>query len=228
MSSTHNDTDITKEEIGKCNPAGAHYERIGVLGGSFNPIHNGHINMARAFIRQLGLDRVLLIPVWSPPHKSAQNMLAASTRLEMCSLACRNVERIEVSAIEIERGGTSYTVETLRELTQSYPAARFYLIMGADMFLTLDKWRNFTEIARLTELCACPRNAGELAALEKCARRLESVYGALCHVGDFPVTQVSSTQVRELLQNGGGASDLIPEQVLNYIKKNNLYAKRPT
>lgn len=198
-------------------------ERLGILGGTFNPIHNGHMSMARGFAECLGLDRLLLIPVWSPPHKSARAMLPASIRIDLCRLACQNDGRITVSDIEIERGGTSYTADTLRELAQMYPDARLYLITGADMFRTLDGWKNFNEISRLAELCACSRHEGELAELRAYAKRLEENHGARCHIEDFSVVEVSSTQVRELLQIGGSVSGLLPPQVLDYIKLHKLY-----
>lgn len=198
-------------------------KRLGILGGTFNPIHNGHLSMARGFTDILRLDRLLLVPVWSPPHKSARAMLPAPYRAEMCRLACAKDERIEVSSIEIERGGTSYTVDTLRELAQRYPAARLYLITGADMFLTLDKWKNFAEISRLAELCACSRHEGELSKLRAFAELLRENYDARCHIEDFPVIEVSSTQVRELLKNGGDTSNLLPPPVWDYIKAHKLY-----
>lgn len=216
-------TAIQNESCEEASAIDADIERLGILGGTFNPIHNGHINMARCFLERLGLDRVLLIPVWSPPHKSARAVLPAADRIEMCRLASSIDERISVSDIEIRRGGISYTVDTLRELKNIYPKTRFYLITGADMFLTLDKWRNFSEIARMADLCACSRHEGELAKLREYAKKLESVYGTKCHVEDFPAVDVSSTKVRQLLQYGGDASTLLATSVYDYIKKHNLY-----
>jgi nicotinate-nucleotide adenylyltransferase len=198
-------------------------ERIGILGGTFNPVHNGHINMASCFLERLNLDRVLFIPVWSPPHKSAMTLLPAPERLEMCRLACAFDKRLQTSTIEIERGGKSYTVDTLRELSRLMPQTRFYLITGADMFLTLEQWKGFTEISKLAALCACSRKIGELAALREKAKRLESLYGAECHVEDNPVTDVSSTQVRAVLSAGGDTSELLPPSVWDYIRKKGLY-----
>lgn len=198
-------------------------EKIGVLGGSFNPVHNGHMSMARGFLKRLGLSCVLLIPVWSPPHKSARGLAPASERLAMCRLACEGEPRIEACPIEIERGGVSYTADTLAALAQRYPRARFYLITGADMFLTLESWRNFPEIARRAVLCACARREGELAALRAQAEKLTRLYGASCRVEDLPVREVSSTQVRALLEQGGGAQGLLPPEVERYIAARGLY-----
>lgn len=202
---------------------GSRPERIGIMGGTFNPVHNGHLNMAREFLKRLELDRVLFVPVWSPPHKSTREVIAAHDRLEMCRLALRGDDRFEVSDIEIARGGISYTVDTLHELEQMYPGARLFLITGADMFLTLEEWKDFVGISHAAELCACPRNAGELAALKKQKEKLERIYGSRCHIENIPVTPVSSTKIRRMLQNGENVSGLIPQPVYDYIKENNLY-----
>lgn len=198
-------------------------ERIGILGGTFNPIHNGHVNMALGFLKRLELDRVILIPVWSPPHKSAHEIVPAYDRLEMCRLACLCNEKLTVSDIEIRREGKSYTVDTLHQLKKIMPRSRFFLITGADMFITLDEWKDYREIMKLAALCACSRKEGELLGLRDCARKFESECGAECHIEDFQVTDVSSTQVRNLLRNGADVSDLLPEPVLDYIKEKGLY-----
>ncbi|CDZ23612.1 hypothetical protein CCDG5_0474 [[Clostridium] cellulosi] len=202
-------------------------ERIGILGGTFNPIHNGHIKLALEFIERLGLDRLLLIPVWTPPHKSADGMLPADLRLEMCRLAASAYPKIEVSSIEIERGGTSYTVDTLKELKKLYPEARLFLITGSDMFLTLDKWKDFKAIAEMADLCACARHGGEYSKLKQFALKLEKEYGARCHIEDFPVVDLSSTDVRERLKNMHSAKGLVPDEVLKFIEDKGLYRDKP-
>lgn len=198
-------------------------EKIGILGGTFNPVHNGHINMALGFFQKLNLDRVVLIPVWSPPHKRADELISAGDRLNMCRLACTGNEGLEVSDVEIRRGGKSYTVDTLHELKKIMPQSRFFLITGADMFITLEQWKNFREIMKLAALCACSRKEGELSLLREFAGKFENEYGAECHIENFPVTDVSSTQVRKLLNSGADVSGLVPEPVLKYINDKGLY-----
>ncbi|HEX2939090.1 MAG TPA: nicotinate-nucleotide adenylyltransferase [Ruminiclostridium sp.] len=198
-------------------------QRIGIFGGTFNPIHNGHISLALEFIEKLDLDKLLLIPVWTPPHKSSTDMLPADIRLNMCRIAVRDFPQIEVSEIEIERGGTSYTVDTIRKLEKLNPGARFFLITGADMFLTLESWRSFKIIAEKAELCACARHAGEYPKLKNYAKKLEEEYDAICHIEDFPVVDVSSTGVRKLLRKSGSAKGLVPDGVLRFIESNGLF-----
>lgn len=199
-------------------------ERIGLLGGTFNPIHNGHIHLAREFCTRLSLSRVLLIPTQSPPHKQEDLLAPALMRLEMCRIAAAHEPLLEVSDIEISRGGTSYTVDTLRELSASMKDTAFFFIMGADMFLTLEQWRNFEEITRLTDLCAASRHSGEIKALESYAQNLTARFQARCHIERIPVVEVSSTHIRRLIASGGDATELLPVGVDEYIRKNGLYA----
>jgi len=199
-------------------------ERIGVLGGTFNPVHTGHINLAREFCARLGLSRVLLIPTQSPPHKQVEGLVPAGMRLAMCALAAAGEPLLEVSDIEIVRGGTSYTADTLMALSAAFPGAELYLLMGADMFLTLENWRNIKDIARLADLCAAGRGEEGVKDLELYAKKLESLYGARCHIENIPVLEVSSTMIRALVAQGEDASGLLPGGVFSYIIAHGLYA----
>ena len=112
-------------------------KRIAMFGGTFNPIHNAHINLALAFIKKLKLDKLLLIPTGVPPHKTDLDIIYGEHRLNMCRLAVQDYKKIEVSDIEVKRGGKSYTADTLRQLKEIYPDSEFFVIMGADMYMTL-------------------------------------------------------------------------------------------
>lgn len=197
--------------------------KIGVFGGTFNPIHNGHVHLARGYLRALGLDEVLFIPTNVPPHKEAGDVLPPAHRLAMCRLAVQGQPGLAVSDIEIRRAGKSYTVDTLRALAQEYPGDTLYFLMGADMFLTVNEWNGFDEIARLAVLCTASRHEGEWPGLQAHARLLERQYGARCHIEAIPVLDVSSTQVREALARGEDARGLVPPPVADYIAQNGLY-----
>jgi nicotinate-nucleotide adenylyltransferase len=199
-------------------------ERIGLLGGTFNPVHNGHIHLAREFCARLSLSRVLLIPTQFPPHKQKNVLAPAPMRLEMCRIAAAHEPHLEVSDIEISRGGTSYTVDTLKELSAHMKNTAFFFIMGADMFLTLEQWRDFEEIVRLTDLCAASRHTGEIKDLENYAKNLTTRFHARCHIERIPVAEVSSTHIRRLIASGGDAAGLLPAGVYEYIRVNGLYA----
>src|SRR5579862_7291363 len=124
--------------------------RIGILGGTFNPIHLGHLLIAQDAIEQLRLDRVKFIPSATPPHKSVDKLASEKDRVRMIRLAIRGNARFEVDDIEIKRGGKSYSVDTLMELRQQDPRAKFYFIIGADSLRELHLWR---DVGRLVKLC---------------------------------------------------------------------------
>ena len=159
-------------------------KKIAMFGGSFNPIHNAHINLATAFIKKLKLDKLLLIPTAEPPHKSDSEMVSAEHRLNMCRLASEDIKKIEVSDIEIKREGKSYTVDTLKQLREMYPESELYLITGADMFMTLDEWKNPEEIFSLAAICTVPRNDDDIKNLEEKEKKYREM-GAQTVILDF-------------------------------------------
>ena len=201
--------------------------RIALLGGTFDPIHNGHLELARAFARRLNLDKVVLMPTAVPPHKLKTSMAPPDKRLDMCRLAAGNDPLFEVSDLEISRGGASFTVDTLERLTASRPGTEWYLITGADMFLTLGSWWRFSDIARMATLCAAPRDAADAARLREYAAELEQK-GARCVIADLPLMPVSSTAIREQIAAGKTAADWLPPPVVGYIAREGLYKDAQT
>ena len=122
--------------------------KTGIYGGTFDPPHMGHISAARAAVGHVPLDRLIMIPAATPPHKELPPEACTSQqRLEMTKAAAAGIECAEVSALEIERGGRSYTADTLKQLRELYPDDEFYLLMGTDMFLSIETWRSFDSIA---------------------------------------------------------------------------------
>lgn len=196
--------------------------KLGVLGGTFNPIHNSHLYLVRVFLQSLGLDRLLLVPACRPPHKEAPRLEEGVHRLAMCRIAAAGFAKVEVSSFEIDRGGRSYTVDTLEHLRREYPGAQLYLLMGGDMFLTVREWRRAGRLMELAVLCAAAREPGERKALEAHRRVLEAE-GARCLVLDIPAKPMSSTRIRRLLAGGEDASGLLPPGVYAYIQTHKLY-----
>lgn len=197
--------------------------KIGVFGGTFNPIHKGHVNAAREFLNELSLDKLIVIPTNIPPHKISNNMVKPSDRLTMCELAFRDDKKISVSDMEIKRQGLSYTVDTLKELAMRYENAELFLITGTDMFTTLDKWKNFEEISKLATLCGCARNEGEFSKVQNYAQYLKTTYSSKCCVLNIPVFEVSSTQIRQAIENGQDTKKYLDEKVQNYIDEHSFY-----
>lgn len=199
-------------------------KRIALFGGTFDPIHNGHVELAREFAALLSLDKVVVMPTFIPPHKLKNDMAPATCRLAMCRLACAPYEELTVSDMEINRRGASFTVLTLEQLHSQYPNAELFLLTGADMFLTLGTWYRFADIARLATICAAPRDAADAASLRAHATKLEAL-GARCVVADFTVPAWSSTMVRERLRSGEVPRDMIPAEVADYIAAHQLYTE---
>lgn len=197
-------------------------KKMGLFGGSFDPIHQGHIEMALRLAEKLELDGVLLMPTFVPPHKIRVSMAAAEHRLAMCRLAAEVFPQLQVSDLELRREGASFTVDTLTALCRQYPDTRWYLITGADMFTTLRTWHRFEEIARMAVPCTVPRNGTDMADLRAYAAALEQE-GIHCYVDDAPVTDVSSTEIRQRVAAGKSLQGLVLPSIEEYISRYGLY-----
>lgn len=197
--------------------------KTGIYGGTFNPIHRGHLHLLKEFTQRLSLDRVLLIPTHVPPHKAAPDLASAKDRMEMCRLAAGSQPHLELSDLEIRREGKSYTAETLEELHALYPQDELYLLMGEDMFLTVEHWYRPETIFFLATVCATPRSLHGMGKLQAKKDEYQSRYGARCLLEDIPYLPVSSTQVREYVKAGKDIAPLVPEAVAGYIRARGLY-----
>lgn len=197
--------------------------RVGIYGGAFAPIHIGHVEAAKAFIREMWLDVLFVIPTGTSPHKQMSGGAGDSDRLEMCKRAFEGVEGVIVSDMEIRRQGKSYTVDTLRELTA--PDRRLFLLCGTDMILTLDKWREPDEIFKLAYPVYIRREADERLDKELIAKvsGYRDKYGKNVVRIPAPAIEVSSSQVREKIRRGEDISKLVPPAVADYIKEKGLY-----
>jgi nicotinate-nucleotide adenylyltransferase len=198
--------------------------RLGVLGGTFNPPHLAHLICAQEAHAELALDRVLLVPVAVPPHKDAHDDPGAEHRVEMCLRAAAGDDRLEVSRIEVERGGPSYTVDTLKELNARAPADELHLIVGGDMAETLPAWREPDEILRLAILVVAERADAQrqrvLAALREIGGDAAAERTSFL---DMPRVDISSSVVRDRVAAGRPIRYLVPEGVERYIQDQGLY-----
>lgn len=196
--------------------------KIAIYGGSFNPVHNEHVNMALAAKRELGLDKVIVIPTNKSPHKSGSLTVRPSDRVKMCRLAFEKYEGFEVSDCEIRRGGISYSYVTCRRIKKLYPEAEIYFIMGADMLKSFSDWREPEEILKCVTPAVCAReNSEELQRLIKTfSARFKNDIVSFGYVGK----NVSSTKVRVLAALGEDISGFVPEEVKNLIRSRKLYA----
>ena len=197
--------------------------RIGIYGGTFSPPHNGHLQAARAFMEQMWLDILYVIPTAIPPHKEMDVPVSAEDRLEMTRLAFSSMEGVYVSDMEIRRGGRSYTVDTLREL--SGEDRRLFLLCGTDMMLTLDQWREPEEIFRLCYPVYIRREADPTldgAIVRKIAEYNQKYGKVVRRIVTDPI-ELSSNEIRTRLSEGRKISHLVPQAVETYIRDNHLY-----
>ena len=197
--------------------------RVGIYGGTFSPVHNGHVAAAKAFMEQMWLDILYVIPTGVTPHKDMKGDATAADRLEMCRLAFAGMEGVIVSDLEMRREGKSYTVDTLRELYD--PEGRLFLLMGTDMLMTLDKWREPDEIFRLCYPVYVRRETdGEMdgAIVEKITS-YQQKYGKVVRRIVTPAIELSSTDVRAAVAEGFPIEGAVPPAVAAYIRDRGLY-----
>ena len=199
--------------------------KTGIFGGTFNPPHIGHLHIANCVKKKLGLDRVFFIPVNVPPHKMLERDAASPRdRLEMTKRLAGCVEGACALSVELERDGPSYTSDTLIRLSDSLPSDELWLILGSDMFFTLDRWHEAGTVLRLASVAVLPREEGDRGKLFDYASFLEEKYGARICILDDRTISLSSTLVRERIRSGGG-KDLVPPGVWEYIKNRGLYVR---
>jgi nicotinate-nucleotide adenylyltransferase len=184
--------------------------RIGLLGGTFDPIHNGHIAIAKTAIQQLKLDKLLLIPAGNPWQKS--EFTDSKHRLEMVKKAGKDLEKVEVSDLEVNKTGPTYTFETLQELHKKFPNSEFILILGSDAVAGFDTWKEPNLIKTLARIYVVQR-AGDFTQNWHFDRI------------QMPPIGISSTEIREKVKNNEPISDLVPKLVNEYISANGLYKK---
>ena len=201
--------------------------RIGIYGGSFSPVHNGHVAAARAFMEQMWLDILYIIPAGLPPHKALDGEASGAQRLRMCELAFADMDGVVISDMELRRVGKSYTVDTLRALAS--PEHRLFLMMGTDMLLTLGEWYQAEEIFRLCYPVYMRREASDPILDAKIVAKIseyQEKYGKMVRriVGD--AVPVSSTAIRRALAVGEDISDMVPPMVEKYIREQGLYKKQ--
>ena len=197
--------------------------RIGIYGGTFNPPHIGHIRAAEYALRSMALDRLLVIPSCISPHKKLpEGSPTPEQRLAMAQAAFGGIRGAEVSDLELSRGGSSYTYETVEQVKRMYPNDEVLLFMGTDMFLSFDSWRNPENIIKNAALAVFYRGDPEEKQKIEEKTGLFLQKGAKVYLVENPVTEISSTQLRRLLVFGCARPFLTPE-VLEYIRKNRLY-----
>ncbi len=199
--------------------------KIGIMGGSFNPIHMGHLMMCEYMRSELGLHKVLFIPTGNAPHKRNYSV-AAEDRLTMVEIAVADHPYFEVSPLEVMENKTTYSVDTLRKLKEEYPEGEFYFFLGSDILQDLKTWKLFGELAKLTHFAVAVRPGSELKtgdSIRKEIHLLREKYGASIVLIDTPLLEISSTGLRNRIRQGKSVKYFVPDHVMTYIQKKGFY-----
>ncbi|MEN6441289.1 MAG: nicotinate-nucleotide adenylyltransferase [Syntrophobacter sp.] len=212
--------------------------RIGIIGGTFDPVHLGHLRTAQEALEELGLDRVLFVPAAAPPHKPGREVLAFQHRWRMLELSIAENPHFGLSDLERRLPGKSYTVNSLRKLNEEFPGAKLFFLVGMDAFLEINTWFLFSELFRLAEIVVLRRPGhGEGDVEDFLARKVSGDYirdpssGVFTHPEMCPVhylrntlLDISSTRIRKLVAQGRSIRYLVPREVLSYICEFDFYA----
>jgi nicotinate-nucleotide adenylyltransferase len=195
--------------------------RVGILGGTFNPPHLGHLVCAQEAYRELDLSRVILIPASIPPHKPVEDEPGAEHRLRLCQLAVHDDDRFEVSDLELRRDGPSYTVDTLELLKAETPDTELFLILGGDIAAGLPSWHRVKRVLELATPAIAKRRGTARTAV---AQALSDVPGGdRARFFQMPPVGVSSTMIRRRVAAGQPIRYLVPDRVVDYIQRHHLY-----
>lgn len=197
--------------------------KIGILGGTFDPIHIGHLILAENAYEQFGLDKMWIMPSGMPPHKSAVNVTPAEVRSAMVKLSIAGNRHLKYSGFELERDGYIYTVDTLRLLKDEYPDTEFWFIIGEDSMDNFDKWRMPKEIVKLAKILVAVRSRGQCVTDK--LQRFNSTFGCEAQLLDTPFIDISSSDIRNRVADDKSIRYMVTGDVEQYIYNNGLYLK---
>lgn len=198
--------------------------KIGIFGGSFDPVHNGHIGLAEDAVSMAGLDEVIMIPARIQPFKQDRKTESGEDRFRMLALVAEQNDYITVSRNELDNQGVSYTYLTMRRMQELYPDAKLYFLCGSDSILKIESWMNAEELlSRYAYVVACDRPGYRQEELEQAIERIRGKYNTeIITIHNRPV-DASSTEIRKRIAEGRDISDLVPASVERYIKEHGLY-----
>ncbi len=198
-------------------------KKVGILGGTFDPIHIAHLILAENAWQQFELHTVLIMPSGEPPHKAGREISSAEHRVRMVQLAIDDNKHFKLSTVEIERVGTTYTAETLAELAKHNPDCEYYFIIGADSLSHIEKWYHPEIIMQHAVLLAAVRDELDVSEVEEKIAHLQKKYDARIHLLHTPNMSLSSSSIRERIANKESIKYMVPKDVEKYIYQNKLY-----
>ncbi|MDR5658042.1 nicotinate-nucleotide adenylyltransferase [Serpentinicella sp. ANB-PHB4] len=197
--------------------------KLGIMGGTFDPIHIGHLFIAQTALSCLKLDKVLFIPTGITPHKNNQEISSPLDRFNMTSLAINNNNHFDISSIEIDKNERSYTIDTILELQIKYHLCKLYFITGTDTLISLEKWKKFQELFKAIDFIVITRPGYDTETLEEKIQYYTDEYCANITKINVPLLDISSTDIRMRVRHNKSIKYLVPQSVEKYIYNNNLY-----
>ena len=199
--------------------------KIGIFGGTFNPIHSGHLIIAQEIFNRKNLDKIIFVPNAMPPHKNSSELANASLRFKMLNLAIKNNDFFESDDFEIKHNGYSYTINTLGYLQTKYPADTLFFIIGADSLFEIHLWKNCKTLVKKFNWIIAKRAGKEISdkSLRAIALPEELIQKLKNSVIETPIIDISSSKLRAIIKNGGQIKYFVPEQVEKFIKEKSLY-----
>lgn len=198
-------------------------KKVGIMGGTFDPIHNGHLLIAQAALDECGLDEILFVPSGTPWLKDLSKVLDKKTRVSLTGIAIEDNPGFALSTIEIDREGNSYSYETVEELKKANPEVEYYFILGADSLFKLQDWKNPEKLMADCTLLAAVRDDHDFKQVREKIAELEQNFGAKIALLSTPRVDISSTMIREKVRNGQSVRYLLPDAVREYIEKHGIY-----
>lgn len=198
-------------------------KRYGIIGGTFDPIHNAHLYIAYEAKEQLGLEEVIFMPAGKQPLKTEKKVTPANLRYEMVKEAIKPFKEFSISDYEIKKEGLSYTYKTLEHFKKKDSDAELFFITGADCLINIDKWKEVSKIFNICTFVVFARGGIDTESLEMHKKRVEEKYGGKIVVLKFKELEISSTDIRERVKSGKKVDFFIPERVNKLIEENNLY-----
>lgn len=200
--------------------------KIGIFGGTFDPIHNGHLYIAYEAERQLGLDKVIIIPSGTPPHKKSSKVTDANVRLEMVKIAAKRYVNFEVDDYEVKKEGRSYTCETLKHYREVYKDSELYFILGADSLINIDTWKNVDEIVSYATLIVFKRPGYKSSDIKDKIEEVEKKYGCKIIFLDLLNLEISSTDIKNRLNRHERVDFFMEDDVLKFINDKKIYSRK--
>ncbi len=200
--------------------------RIGLMGGTFDPVHYVHLMLAENAYSQFDLDEVVLLPSGDPPHKTKRHITSASLRYDMLKLASEGIPYFTISDMEINRSGYSYSAQTLTELRKQHPDTDYFFIMGGDSIFQIDTWYHPEIVMKSCTILAAIRDQVSLKDFEDRIAYLEQTYQADIRILNLPDMMLSSSEMRKRVSEGKSIRFMTPDPVIDYIKANKLYEVR--